>query len=80
MALLQAGVSFVVCADTRNHVETHDLCSHKTGTCAVILMTSQTQLRKGNMKDFCDNLYLCSNPPPTNKNKQTKNKNKTVTA
>lgn len=56
-----AGV-FLVCAVARNQVETHNLSRPRTAqgkeiAFAVMLITADTQVRKRDMEDVCDNHY-----------------------
>lgn len=58
-------------AVARNHVEVHNPCppltEGKEATFAMVLMTADSQLRKRDMKGFCDNPY----PHPTAPSKLT---------
>lgn len=68
VVLLQLGVMLVLvaCVVTRNHVETHDLCTHsvknKDTTLGVLSKATDAQLRKRDMEGFCHNFY--SHPTP----------------
>lgn len=78
VTLPQQGVLLVNSADTRNHVQTHNPCSHGCneqircfGSIKVI-KTADAWLRQRHLKDFCQNPYDYLNLPPPKSNSLNK--------
>lgn len=67
VVLLLLEAMFVVCnSDQKTYGHSESICpltiKSKKATFAVILMNTGVQLRKGDMKDFCDNHYTPKHP------------------